>query len=97
MIAHFIEQALAANEVDLLLQRDWEDVQIYLGLLDKHLTPPPDNGASMAKQLGFDPGALLDNLKQATQAQRQHQCERQVATWAKAKTKAKRKQQRKRK
>ncbi len=94
-----IEQAFAANKVDLLLQGDWEDVQIRLGLLDERLTPPPDNRALMAEQMGIDPVELLDNLKRVVQGQlrekAERKAERQGAYKAKAKAKAKRKQAKK--
>jgi HEAT repeat protein len=37
-----IEQAYAANAVDLSVLGDWEEAQIALGLLDKRLTPAPN-------------------------------------------------------
>jgi hypothetical protein len=40
--AAVIEQAFAADTVDLSVQGDWEEVQIRLGLLDKRLTPAPN-------------------------------------------------------
>jgi hypothetical protein len=37
-----MEQAFAADKVDISILGDWEDAQIALGLLDKRLTPPPE-------------------------------------------------------
>lgn len=98
--APVIEQAFAANRVDVMIQGDWEEVQIVLGLLDQRLSPPPDYRAIMTAQMGFDPAEMLDNLKAATQAKLQRKAERNSVKEAKAKAKAKRKQakkQRKRK
>jgi len=39
--APVMEQAFAADKVDISVLGDWEDAQIALGLLDKRLTPPP--------------------------------------------------------
>ena len=36
-----MEQAFAADKVDISIQGDWEDVQIELGLLAERLTPQP--------------------------------------------------------
>jgi hypothetical protein len=94
--ASVIEQAFAANKVDVLVQGDWEDVQIYLGLLAERLTPPPDNRALLAAQMGVDPVEMFDNLKRAVQGKMQRDTERkaapQASTKAKAKAKSKRKQ-----
>jgi hypothetical protein len=90
--APVMEQAFAAGKVDLLIQGDWEDIQIRLGLLDERLTPPPDNRALMAAQMGFDPAGLLDNLERVAQASLERKAERQAASQAKAKARAKRKQ-----
>lgn len=38
--APVIEQAFAADAVDLMMMGDWEDVQIELGLLTERQTPP---------------------------------------------------------
>jgi len=40
--AAVIEQAFAANTVDLSVLGDWEEAQILLGLLEKRLTPAPN-------------------------------------------------------
>ena len=93
--APIIEQAFAANKVDLLVQGDWEDVQIYLGLLNERITPPPDNRALIAAQMGFDPDELLSNLKAVAQTKLKQKAERQAAAQAKAKAKVKRKQAKK--
>lgn len=93
--APVIEQAFAANKVNLSIQGDWEDVQVYLGLLDERKTPPPDYRALIAAQMGIDPELLLDRLQQKVQAdpaQTQLKAERKAADKAKAKAKAKRKQ-----
>jgi hypothetical protein len=104
--APVIEQAFAANQVDVLIQGDWEEVQVYLGLLDKRTSPPPDYRALMTAQMGVDTVSLLDNFKKKLQfdpefqAKAQLKAQRQAADKAKAKAKAKRKQtkkQRKRK
>jgi hypothetical protein len=100
--APVMEQAFAANQVDLMLQGDWEEVQIQLGLLTKRITPPPDYRALMAEQMGFDPSDMLDQLKDVAQAGSaeqaradQQKAERKAADKAKAKARAKRKQAKK--
>jgi hypothetical protein len=103
--APIIEQAFAANQVDLMVQGDWEAVQIELGLLAERTTPPPDFRKLMAAQMGIDPAAILDNLKSVAQVESQQQterpmvqvesqqqAERKAAAQAKAKARAKRKQ-----
>lgn len=40
--APVMEEAFAADRVDISVQGDWEDVQILLGLLDERLTPAPN-------------------------------------------------------
>lgn len=40
--APLMEQAFAAEAVELPVSGDWEDVQIELGLLERRLTPRPD-------------------------------------------------------
>jgi hypothetical protein len=101
--APVMEQAFAANKVDLMLQGDWEEVQIQLGLLAERITPPPDYRALMAEQLGFDPSDMLDRLKRIAQAKiadqtraAQQKAQRKAADKAKAKARAKRKQAKKR-
>jgi hypothetical protein len=100
--APVMEQAFAANQVDLMLQGDWEEVQIQLGLLAERITPPPDYRALMAEQMGFDPSDMLDQLKDVAQAGSaeqaradQQKAERKAADKAKAKARAKRKQAKK--
>jgi len=90
--APVIEQAFAAGKVDLMVQGDWEEVQITLGLLEERITPPPDYRALMAAQMGFDPDELLGNLVTTTQERIQVKAERQAAARKKAQAKAKRKQ-----
>lgn len=93
--APVIERAYAANRVDLIQQGDWEDVQIYLGLLDERKTPKPDYRSLLADQMGFDPEGFLDNLKGAAQAKLPREKEGKAAAKAKSKAKAKRKQAKK--
>lgn len=93
--APVIEQAFAANKVDLMVQGDWEEVEIALGLLEERITPPPDYRALMTAQLGYDPNELLDNLQATTQAKLQRKAEQQAAKKTKSKAKAKRKQAKK--
>lgn len=94
--APVIERAFAANKVDVMVQGDWEEVQIALGLLAERQTPPPNYRALMAAQMGFDPDELLGNLKKVVQSKLQQKdelkAERQSAQKAKAKAKNKRKQ-----
>jgi hypothetical protein len=52
--APVMEQAFAADAVDLSVQGDWEEVQIELGLLTERITPPPARGWLMPKILGTD-------------------------------------------
>jgi len=40
--AAVIEAAYAANQVDLMVLGDWEDAQVYLGLLTERQTPAPN-------------------------------------------------------
>jgi len=47
--ASVMEKAFAADEVDLSVQGDWEEVQIELGLLDKRITPRPRTWLSWQK------------------------------------------------
>ena len=57
--ADVMEAAFAAEDVDLSVMGDWEEVQIRLGLLTERITPPPRYG-----WLGedFSPLAQLDRL-----------------------------------
>jgi hypothetical protein len=43
-----MEQAFAADAVDLSVAGDWEDVQVELGLLEKRVTPPQSGWLSTA-------------------------------------------------
>ncbi len=90
--APVIERAFAANKVEVMVQGDWEDVQIALGLLAERQTPPPDYRALMAAQMGFDPDEMLSSLKALAQTKLQQKTERKAADQAKAKAKNKRKQ-----
>jgi hypothetical protein len=90
--APVIERAFAANKVDVMVQGDWEEVQIALGLLAERQTPPPDYRALMAAQMGFDPDEMLSNLKALAQTKLQQKAERKAADQGKAKAKNKRKQ-----
>ena len=42
--AELIEQVFAAEQVDISIVGDWEDVQVELGLLQERLTPSPNYG-----------------------------------------------------
>ena len=46
-----IESAFAAGDVDSLIDGDWEDVQIELGLRTKRSTPAPDPWKDLREQL----------------------------------------------
>ena len=39
-----MEAAFKAKKVDLSIQGDWEETQIYMGLLHKRITPKPEYG-----------------------------------------------------
>ena len=79
--APVMEQAFAADKVDISILGDWEDAQIALGLLDKRLTPPPE--------YVWLPESKIQEYEQA-EAERRAQRKRQDQ--ARAKAKAKRKQ-----
>ena len=79
--APVMEQAFAADKVDISILGDWEDAQIALGLLDKRLTPPPE--------YVWLPESKIQEYEQA-EAERRAQ--RKQQDQAKAKAKAKRKQ-----
>lgn len=86
--APVIEQAFAADKVDISIQGDWEETQIRLGLLQQRLTPKPNFFLSspmfrQREEPGEDP----------RQTHRRNELKAQSK--AKAKTKAKRKQQKK--
>lgn len=42
--ASIIEAAFKAEKVDLSIQGDWEEVQVYMGLLEQRITPKPEYG-----------------------------------------------------
>jgi hypothetical protein len=50
--AALIEEAFAANMVDLSVLGDWEEAQILLGLLEKRVTPAPN---FLAAEFGLPP------------------------------------------
>ncbi|HXW00060.1 MAG TPA: hypothetical protein VEC93_16690, partial [Anaerolineae bacterium] len=76
-----MEQAFAADKVDISIQGDWEDTQIELGLLDERLTPQPHYVWLSAPQ-----------IRAEERQQAQFKAEARSRQQAKAKTKAKRKQ-----
>jgi HEAT repeat protein len=82
--APVMEQAFAADKVDISILGDWEDAQIALGLLDKRLTPPPE--------YVWLPESKIAEYERAT-TERRAQSKQQ--NQAKAKSKAKRKQAKK--
>jgi hypothetical protein len=79
--APVMEQAFAADKVDISILGDWEDAQIALGLLDKRLTPPPE--------YVWMPGSEIREYEEAKDEQR---AQSRQQDQAKAKAKAKRKQ-----
>jgi HEAT repeat protein len=56
--AAIIEQAFAADAVDLAVIGDWEEAQILLGLLEERLTPAPN---FLAMEFGLPP--FFGNLR----------------------------------
>ena len=82
--APVMEQAFAADKVDISVLGDWEDVQIALGLLDKRLTPSPE--------YAWLPESKIQEYERV-KAERQTQSKQQDQ--AKAKAKAKHKQAKK--
>lgn len=54
--APVMEQAFAADAVDLSVQGDWEEAQIELGLLDERITPRPTTGWFIPNLLGTPAG-----------------------------------------
>lgn len=84
--APVMEQAFAADKVDISIQGDWEETQIKLGLLRQRLTPKPNFFLSspMFRQ-------RKEQVEDPRQAHRRQELKAQSK--AKAKTKAKRKQQ----
>jgi hypothetical protein len=64
--APIIEKAFAADRVDLMVSGDWEDAQVYLGLLDERTTPAPDYSAiEMPEVFGLRP--TLDGFAQRSE------------------------------
>jgi hypothetical protein len=51
--APLMEQAFAADAVDVSVCGDWEDVQIELGLLEGRITPRPDYQRDLRARLGM--------------------------------------------
>jgi hypothetical protein len=66
--APIIEQAFAADTVDLTMMGDWEDVQIELGLLDERQTPQRDYLAIEMPEV-VETRRMLQSLKEQFQAQ----------------------------
>jgi len=58
--AAVIEQAFAANAVDLSVLGDWEEAQILLGLLEERVTPEPNFLALEFGDLPFSIGARTE-------------------------------------
>jgi hypothetical protein len=85
--APVMEQAFAAEKVDVWFHGDWEDVQIELGLLDQRTTPPPDYRAEM----GWPAMGLLDDIEMLSPPRSQRKAKRKEAANTNAKAKAKRK------
>jgi len=84
--APVMEQAFAADKVDISILGDWEDAQIALGLLDKRLTPPPE--------YVWLPESKIQEYEQA-EAERRAQRKQQDQAKAKAKRKQAQKTRRK--
>jgi hypothetical protein len=79
--ASVMEQAFAADTVDISVLGDWEDAQIALGLLDKRLTPPPEYVWLPESE-----------IQEYERAETEHRTQSKQQDQAKAKAKAKRKQ-----
>lgn len=60
--APVIEQAFAAQAIELAVAGDWEDAQIELGLKAERSTPKPDY---LSRVLGIDRSEFLHALKRA--------------------------------
>ncbi len=88
--APVIEKAYAAGRVDLMVLGDWEDAQVYMGLLDERQTPAPNYMALEQPKLAETLQTLVHQfgLQEHTRQQR-HSDEQQK--------RAKRKRRRKRK
>ena len=65
--AGVIERAYAADDVEVIMNGDWEDAQIELGLLDARLTPRP-NYAALS---GLDVAAMRADRRRQREAERQ--------------------------
>jgi len=55
-----IEQAFAANAVDLSVLGDWEEAQILLGLLEERVTPAPN---FLALEFGLSPSFGMPRIE----------------------------------
>jgi hypothetical protein len=83
--APVMEQAFAANCVNLSVNGDWEEVQIELGLLQERLTPKPE--------FGWLPDIFRPVQAKAEQPRTQREQQRQAERRRKSKRKAQRKRQ----
>jgi hypothetical protein len=93
-VASTIEAAYAANRVDIKFVGDWEDSQVYLGLIPQRTTPKPNY------RLGIDTEWDEENLQRmfaerSSQIDSLVEIEKNSTKNMKAKDKAKRKQQKK--
>jgi hypothetical protein len=83
--APVMEQAFAADKVDISIQGDWEETQIKLGLLRQRVTPKPNF---------FLSSPFLQRHEQSEDPRQvHHRQELKAQSKARAKAKAKRKQQ----
>jgi hypothetical protein len=100
-----MEQAFAAGCVDISIQGDWEDTQIWLGLLQRRLTPKPNYRPFLDQTFSpsFGESRQPDRPRQQKTPRRTEEsktkakikAELEAARKAKAKAKAKRKQRKK--
>jgi len=76
--AAVIEQAFAADTVDLSVLGDWEEAQILLGLLEKRVTPAPN---FLATEFGLPPsfGRPRSGKPAAPKASKQKKAKRKQA------------------
>ncbi|MBN1318125.1 MAG: DUF1186 domain-containing protein [Anaerolineales bacterium] len=76
--AAVIEQAFVADAVDLSVLGDWEEAQIFLGLLEKRVTPAPD---FFAMELGLPPsfGNLPGGKSERNKTKKQKKTKRKQA------------------
>lgn len=95
--ASIMEEAFAADTVDLSIQGDWEDTQIRLGLLHERLTPKPNYHPLFDEMFApFLQEKTAPRQKSSPQKpQRSAETKSKAKARAKAKAKAKRKQQKK--